>query len=26
MPLSNQQYAGVAGPRESDIERLLAEC
>ena len=27
IPLSNQQYdAWVAGPRESDIERLLAEC
>ena len=26
IPLSNQQDAGAAGPRESDIERLLAEC
>jgi len=26
MQLSNQQYAGVTRPRESDIERLLAEC
>jgi hypothetical protein len=26
MPLSNQQYAGDTRPRESDIERLLAEC